>query len=121
MVIVYDSMTGNCLRFVKKLPYKYCHIEEYDGTSPFILVTYTINFGQTPESTKLFMNKHYEKCLGISSSGNKNWGGYYGKAADNIKEQYGVKIISKFELQGTELDVQKFISEVKEICQNGLN
>jgi protein involved in ribonucleotide reduction len=119
MLIVYDTLTNNVKRFVHKLPYKSCHINEYDGFSPFILVTYTINFGQIPESTELFLNKYNKNMLGVSSSGNKNWGGYYAIAADKISSIYNIPLINKFELQGNEEDIKIFKERVDIICQNG--
>lgn len=113
MLIVYDSMTGNCRRFVNKLPYKHCHINDYDGASPFILVTYTINFGNTPKTTEEFMEKHHKNCLAVSSSGHVNWGAYFGKAADNLNEQYGIPILMKFQQAGRNYDVDNFIEKVE--------
>jgi protein involved in ribonucleotide reduction len=119
ILVVYDTMTNNTRKFCSKLPLECCHISEYDGISPFVLVTYTINFGQIPGSTKLFLNDYYKQCKGVSSSGNKNWGSTYGKAADLISNIYKVPFISKFELQGTNEDVQIFMREVDKLCQNG--
>lgn len=117
MLIVYDTMTGNTRKFVHKLPYECCHISEYDGISPFILVTYTINFGQIPTNTEEFLKVHHNKMIAVSSSGNKNWGGYYGISANKIATKYNVPIISKFELQGTNKDISHFIERVDEVVK----
>lgn len=119
LIITYDTLSGNTERFVKKLPFQCCHISRYDGTTPFILVTYTINFGQIPESTEKFLQVYHSKMIGVSSGGNKNWGRTYAIAANKISEQYKVPIISKFELQGTDVDVKNFIEGVEEMCQSG--
>lgn len=115
MLIVYDTLTNNVKRFVNKLPYKSVHISEYDGKNKFVLVTYTINFGQVPETTKLFMENHNKNCLGVSSSGNKNWGSYFAIAAEKLSKKYSLPIISKFELQGTRNDINTFIERVDKI------
>lgn len=119
ILVLYDTMTGNCKRFANKLPseFRCCHISEYDGISSFVLITYTINFGQVPKNTKLFLDKYHTKMLGISCSGNKIWGSSYAVAADIISYKYGVPIISKFELQGNEEDVKNFIRRTKEIVK----
>lgn len=119
MLVVYDTMTGNTKRFVDKLPNQFecCHISEYDGISNFILITYTINFGEIPNTTQAFLNKYSNKLLGVSSSGNKNWGGYFGIAANKIATKYNVPLISKFELQGTQSDINKFIERVDEVVK----
>lgn len=122
MLIVYDTLTGNVEKFVNKLPkekFECCHISKYDGISDFVLVTYTINFGEVPSSTNLFLRQYYKNMLGVSSSGNKNWGITYGKAGDLISSKYNVPLISKFELQGNKQDVDNFIREVDKLCQSG--
>jgi protein involved in ribonucleotide reduction len=118
MLIVYDTFTGNVKDFVNKLPYKCCHLSEYDGTNPFILVTYTIGFGEVPDTTKGFLMKHSGNMKAIASSGNRNWGGNFANAATLISNKYKVPIILKFELKGTDTDIQNFIEGVKK-CQNG--
>lgn len=118
MLIVYDTMTRNVQSFVDKLPkdkFKCCHINSYDGTSEFILITYTINFGQVPGTTEEFLEVHGDKMLGVSSSGNRLWGAYYGKAADLISDEYNVPVISKFELKGNKSDIYIFIEGVEKI------
>jgi len=116
VLVVYDTMTGNTKKFVNKLPYKSCHISEYDGFSPFILVTYTMNFGEIPETTKHFMELYNHKCKGVSSSGNKIWGKNFGIAANKITTRFGVPFISKFELQGTDEDVRYFVERANKLC-----
>lgn len=115
MLIVWDSMTGNCKRFVNKLPYEHCHISEYDSVTPYILVTYTINFGSTPKTTDEFLEKHHSNCIAVASSGHVNWGGYYGKAADNINEKYGIPVLMKFQQSGRNYDIENFIEKVSNI------
>lgn len=51
----------------------------------------------------------------ISSSGNRNWGKNFGKAALLIKEKYNIPILMLFELSGTNLDIKEFIHRVYEI------
>lgn len=116
MLVVYDTMTGNVKSFIDKLPkdkFECCHIGNYDGTSKFILITYTINFGEIPESTNKFLEDNFINMLGVSSSGNKLWGGYYGAAGDKISTKYYVPLISKFELKGNDKDIEKFIKGVE--------
>lgn len=120
MLVVYDTLTKNCERFSNKLPknkFDTCHIKEYDGFSNFILITYTINFGKIPKTTEDFLSKYSDKMLGICSSGNKNWGAYFGIAGNKISTKYGVPLISKFELQGTNLDVDNFLRRVEELYE----
>lgn len=119
MLVVYDTFSGKTKKFINKLPSEFerCHISEYDGVTPFILVTFTFNFGAVPDTTKKFLSNYHEKMLGVSSAGNKVWGNNYGKAADIISNQYKVPFISKFELDGTNEDIEIFVRKVKDIVK----
>lgn len=123
MLIVYDSFSGKVKKFVSKLPedFEVRHIDQYDGTSLYYLITSTINFGQVLDTTAEFMKKHSSNCLGVSSSGNKVWGRNYGKAAFILSEKYNIPFISRFEVDGTKEDVSIFIERVLEIEYNRRN
>jgi protein involved in ribonucleotide reduction len=109
MLLAFDSKTGNVKRFVDKLGLKSIQIE--DGLSidiPFVLITYTTDFGSVPMTTIKFLEKNHRNLVGVASSGNRNWGNSYGLAADKISNMYNIPLLYKFELSGTPLDVQKF-------------
>lgn len=117
MLIAYDSKTGNVKRFIRKLDLPSVQIE--DSTvldEPFVLVTYTTGFGNPPEKVMSFLQHNHKKMLGVSASGNRNWGDRFAKSADHIAELYGVPILSKFELSGTAKDVETFLREVKAVA-----
>jgi len=66
-----------------------------------------------PPSTLTFLKENDHLLQGVAVSGNMNWGVRYGLAADHISQRYAVPIIMKFELSGTERDVDNFIREVQ--------
>lgn len=122
MYIYYDSKTGNIERFVTKIKkerpewniikiYPDLEIEKTGH-----LITFTTKIGEIPETTKYFLeNKNNKKYIeSVSSSGNVNWGKYFALAVDKINEFYGIPKFMKFELSGTKVDVEKFISYVEE-------
>jgi protein involved in ribonucleotide reduction len=118
ILVVYDSMTGNVKRFVSKLRCPSVQISDtLQVNQPYILVTYTIGFGQVPSSTKEFLNRNSIFLFGVASSGNKNWGDSYGKAATIISDQFNVPIVHTFELGGAVEDVRIFKEGVEKICQ----
>ena len=92
MFIYYDSKTGNVQRFVDKIKkerpnWNFVKIEpsmKIDKEGHFL--TFTTKIGEIPEKTIEFLenkdNKNYIKS--VSSSGNMNWGIYFGVAADKI-------------------------------------
>ncbi len=118
-LIVYDSMTGNVQRFVSKLTHKSVKISKnLIVNSPYILITYTIGYGQIPSSTKEFLNRNSFFLMGVASSGNKNWGSNYARSADLVSIKYSVPIVHKFELSGTEKDLYIFNQEVEKIVNS---
>lgn len=115
MLIVYDSRTGNVKRFINNLKLNIPMIQVTDGlivNEPFILVTYTTKIGQTPQTTLDFLKNNHNYLLSVASSGNKNWGQYFAKSADNISQMYHVPILFKFELFGTPNDIENFTNKV---------
>ncbi|WP_248928079.1 class Ib ribonucleoside-diphosphate reductase assembly flavoprotein NrdI [Paenibacillus hamazuiensis] len=113
MLIVYDSKTGNVRRFVGKLDMPAVQIEEQlTVDEPFVLVTYTTGFGQVPDKVAAFLKRNHRRLVGVSASGNRNWGEGFARSADRIAREYGVPVLSKFELSGTSGDVEKFKREV---------
>lgn len=109
MLIVYDSMTGNVQRFIDKLGMR--NIKIYDGlvvNEPFVLVTYTFKFGEIPDSVNKFLKNNFKMLKGVASSGNRNWGHLFCRAAHTISDTYGIPLILKFELGGTKEDLEKF-------------
>lgn len=117
MLIAYDSKTGNVRRFVGKLALPSIEIDsEIVIEEPFVLVTYTTGFGQVPEKVASFLSRNHRYMKGVSASGNRNWGASFAKSADTISHQYGVPVISKFELSGTGRDVEHFTNGVASIA-----
>ncbi|TCI26738.1 class Ib ribonucleoside-diphosphate reductase assembly flavoprotein NrdI [Exiguobacterium sp. SH5S4] len=119
MLVVFDSKTGNVRRFCQRLNglgVETVHIDEYNTEDPFILITYTTKFGQTPETTDRFMVLHHKNCKGVVSSGNRNWGDYYAKAADNLSFAFGIPVLHKFELFGLKSDLEKVKKEVEKFA-----
>lgn len=119
MLIVYYSLTGNVRRFAHKLgrPTALYEITSKSAivTEPFVLVTPTTGFGQVPFSVAEFVRNNSDLLRGVAASGNRNWGVNFGRAGELIAEQYGVPLLLRFELSGTDEDVQKFITEVERL------
>ncbi|MGD1413443.1 class Ib ribonucleoside-diphosphate reductase assembly flavoprotein NrdI [Bacillus stercoris] len=118
MIITYESKTGNVRRFVKALQQELDieSIEITDDTiitQEFIHITYTIGFGEVPERTLNFIKKNKNKIRGVVVSGNKVWGDNYGLAGDKLSAKFHIPLLLKFELSGTNQDLQKIIQEVK--------
>lgn len=113
-MIYYTSLTGNVRRFVSKTGLAAEEIKPgLIATEPFVLVTYTIGFGMVPPKVAKFLEVNGGLLKAVATSGNRNWGNNYGKAGDVIAEQYGVPLLLKFELAGTDDDVKTFVEKVE--------
>ena len=116
MKIIYFSLTGNIERFVNKVDHK-CERGTKDMIvdEKYILITYTINFGEVPSEVAHFVNNNKDNLIGVIGSGNRNWGVKYCKAAYIIAEQCDVEVLQTFELSGTIHEVAKFNKIVEEL------
>ncbi|MEC1870357.1 class Ib ribonucleoside-diphosphate reductase assembly flavoprotein NrdI [Bacillus paralicheniformis] len=113
MLIAYYSLAGNVRRFVAKTGLPAVEIKaDMLLTEPFVLVTGTYGFGQVAGTVWDFLADNGDLMAGVAASGNRNWGSNYAKAADLIAAQYGVPVIGRFELAGTDADVRQFIERV---------
>ncbi|PJH94908.1 class Ib ribonucleoside-diphosphate reductase assembly flavoprotein NrdI [Bacillus sp. SN1] len=113
MLIAYYSRTGNVRRFVVKTGLRAIELApDLTLAEPFVCVTGTYGFGQVARPVADFLAANSAYLAGVAASGNRNWGGNYAKAADLISSQYGVPVIGRFELAGTDADVRQFIERV---------
>lgn len=122
MYIYYDSKTGNVRRFsekVKKERPEWVLVKVEEDTvveNEGHFITYTTSIGKIPQKTiSFFKNENNRKYIkSVSSSGNMNWGKFFAIAADKISRDYKIPVGIKFELSGTNIDVEKFIQCVEE-------
>ena len=118
MYIYYDSKTGNVQRFVKKMERQRpdWHFIKIDSNMKIEneghFLTFTTKIGEVPETTDKFLeNGNNSKLIkSVSSSGNRNWGVFFAVAADKIQEKYGIPVLMKFELSGTNTEVENYIN-----------
>lgn len=108
MLIVYASRTGNTRRFIKKTGFRSQPIEEGDVNEPFVLATYTDGEGEVPQRVQRFLETNADLLRGVAASGSRNFGRWFGRAADEIASEYDIPIIHRFELSGTPSDVETF-------------
>lgn len=111
MMIVYDTMTGNTRRFVKKLSEitdvtSYSLRNENIPEGKFLLITHTIGKGEVPETTRKLISERKDDVLGVCSSGSIHWGNTFAIAADVISQEIGVPAVLKFNKSGTVKDLE---------------
>ena len=74
---------------------------------------------QVPRQVIRFLNnEHYRALLrGVIASGNRNFGEAYGRAGDVIAQKCGVPWLYRFELMGTQSDIENVRKGVTEFWQ----
>lgn len=85
----------------------------------YVLVTYTDKFGEIPKEVEEFLAEHHSNMVGVCASGRQIWKlqGTYCKSADVIHNQYGVPILLKFEMQGTDRDRKELLERIENIAK----
>lgn len=116
--IYYDSKTGNVERFMHKVAeITGWETQKIQPDTVVVqeghLVTFTTRFGEIPETTKNFLVQASPYILSVSSSGNRNWGRNFAVAGNKIATEYGIPLALKFELSGTNEDINEFIAIIK--------
>lgn len=107
MLVVYDSLTGQCERFAQKLEVKCVDILNYEASDdPVFLITRSWDFGKVTDETREFMEKYNHKVKALAVGGNRNWGTNFGAAGDKISSQFNIELVLKFEGSGFSKDVE---------------
>ena len=118
-VVFYSSLSGNTARFVDRLglPALRIPIRPADPMphvdAPFVLICPTYADGQgrgaVPKAVIRFLNdpRRRSHLRGVIGAGNRNFGATFALAARVIAEKCNVPILWRFELAGTDTDIQK--------------
>jgi protein involved in ribonucleotide reduction len=119
LLVYFSSKSLNTHRFVEKTGLKAERIpldteeEMLKVHEPFILVCPTYSDGEgkgaVPKQGIRFLNDPENRSFirGVIAAGNRNFGQYFGYAGDVISTRCQVPCLYKFELMGTQEDVEK--------------
>lgn len=104
MKLVYASRTGNVEKLVNKLEISdVLKIESgYETISePFVLLTYTDGKGIIPPAVEKLVQNNKDYLTAAAVSGNKErHPDTFCFAADKLEQDYGVKILTRFDKSG---------------------
>lgn len=118
-LVFFSSGSGNTARFVARLglPALRIPIRPDDPMpavdAPFVLICPTYADGQgrgaVPKPVIRFLNDSSRRALlrGVIGAGNRNFGATYALAARVIAEKCNVPVLWRFELAGTDTDIQQ--------------
>jgi len=123
LLVYFSSTSGNTARFIEKLglPAQRIPLHRGDGDltvdEPFVLVTPTYGGGQgrgeekgaVPKQVIRFLNdeRNRRNIRGVISAGNTNFGDSFGAAGDIISRKCHVPHLYRFEVFGTQDDVDR--------------
>ena len=125
MKIVYDSLTGQGAKFSRSLGYETVDVLDFEDCEniegPLILVTRSLNFGETPIEVQDLMEIHHDKFIGVIATGNRNWGNNFGAGGEKMAVKYNLPLIHRYEGSGFPSDIvfvkdwiQKYIDKQEE-------
>ena len=114
-LVYFSSSSENTQRFIERLGLPAVRIplnerERIQVDEPYILIV---------PSYGGFLNDEHSRALlrGVIASGNRNFGEAYGRAGDVIARKCGVPWLYRFELMGTQSDIENVRKGVTEFWQ----
>lgn len=111
-VVFFSSVSDNTRRFVEKLGVETVAVAlrgaQPEVREPYILITPTYGGGDLPKQVVRFLEtaENARHIVGVIGAGNTNFGEDYCKAGRIIADRYDVPLLYKFELMGTQTDVE---------------
>ena len=108
LIVYWSSNSGGTRRVAEALDTDTVELADYDGTSPYVLLTPTYDQprgGFTPKPVQAFLNKHAHLMVGVLGVGNRNFGEKYCQAAHDISKQFNVPVLWRIEIMGSQEDL----------------
>jgi len=128
LLVYFSSSSENTHRFIERVGLPAVRIplnerERIRVDEPYILVVPSYGGGGTagavPRQAIRFLNDPHNRGLirGVIAAGNRNFGEAYGRAGDVVSQKCGVPFLYRFELMGTQQDVENVRKGVNEFWQ----
>lgn len=128
LIVYFSSSSENTHRFVQRLALPAVRIplnerERIQVDEPYILIVPSYGGGGTagavPRQAIRFLNDPHNRRLirGVIAAGKRNFGEAYGRAGEVIAQKCGVPYLYRFELMGTQQDVDNVRKGVSEFWQ----
>ena len=129
LVVYFSSVTRNTDRFIAKLPVRSVRLPLRTTdpaprvTEPYVLAVPSYGrpggAGSVPPQVVKFLNdpSSRQHLLGVIGAGNTNFGPLFCVAAEKVAAKCQVPLLYKFELMGTDEDVEKVTQGLEEFWQ----
>ena len=124
LIVYLSSNSGGTRRVAEALNTDTVELEDYDGTSPYVLLTPTYDRprgGFTPKPVQTFLDKHAANMIGALPSGNLNFQEHYCQAGIDISKEHGVPIVHRIDIMGSEDDYRTIDGGMKQHWQTLLD
>lgn len=136
-IVWFSSSSGNTDKFIEKLKEKTFGLtfklnfvkinknlqHKHFSQNPLILICPTYADGEgkhsVPKHVIQFLNieQNRKNLLGVIGSGNKNFGTMFALAAEVISHKCQVPILHKFELAGSDSDIEKISTIITQLVE----
>lgn len=108
LIYYWSSNTRGTERLAHKLSHPTRSITTHPTTHhPYILLTPTYdqpNGGHTPPQVDQWLQTNAHNLVGVIGTGNRTFGTHYCQSAQDISSKYGVPVLWRVEIMGTEKD-----------------
>lgn len=109
LIVYWSSNSGATKALADKLEAKTLSIKQARGLAdvPFILLTPTYDQpkgGHTPPQVTQWLQHNAHNMVGVIGTGNRTFGTHYCQSAQDISSKYGVPVLWRVEIMGTEKD-----------------
>ena len=124
LIVYWSSNSGGTRRVAEALDTDTVELAEYDGTSPYVMLTPTYDQprgGFTPKPVQTFLDKHAHLMVGVAAAGNLNFQEYYCQAGIDISKEHGVPIVHRIDIMGTPDDYRTIDSGMAQHWQTLLD
>ena len=120
-LVYFSSSSENTLRFMERLGLPAIRIPLNERERILVVPSYGGGgtAGAVPRQVIRFLNDPHNRQLirGVIAAGNRNFGEAFARAGDVISQKCGVPYLYRFELMGTQQDVENVRKGVNEFWQ----
>ena len=103
LIVYWSSNSGGTRRVAEALTTETVELQQYDGTSPYVLLCPTYDQprgGFIPKPVQTFLDEHADHMVGVLPTGNLNFQEYYCQAGKDISSEHGVPIVHRIDIMG---------------------
>ena len=124
LIVYWSSNSGGTRRVAEALATDTVELADYDGASPYVLMTPTYDQprgGFTPKPVQQFLEERAHLMVGVLGLGNRSFGDKFCMGAHDISKQFNVPVLWRIEIMGSQEDLAIVDSGINEHWQTLLD